>query len=152
MRIILLKIVVLVLQTSKKAKIRVDLNGQWVGAKNGKVSLFGIQTRNTWAAAQHIFNVQSCWGHDFMPDLKVDRFMPIIIEHTALIFYRRRTTLFIRTKANLWTYLSSLTISLKSPFFTFAYFIEIQMPFLESAFKVLSHIQSTLKNIFLRSP
>ena len=40
-------------------------------------------------------------AHDFMPDLKVDRFMPIIIEHTALLFYRRRTTLFIRTEANL---------------------------------------------------
>ena len=26
-------------------------------------------------------------AHDFMPDLKVDRFMPVIIDFTTLLFY-----------------------------------------------------------------
>ena len=30
-------------------------------------------------------------AHDFVPDLKVGRFMPIVFDHTALQFHRKRT-------------------------------------------------------------
>ena len=39
--------------------------------------------------------------HDFMPDLKVDRFMPVVTDHTTLLFYRQRTNSLIRTEATL---------------------------------------------------
>ena len=77
----------------------------------------------------------------------VDRFMPVAIDRTTLLFYRQRTKLIIRTEANLCTYLSTLTICLKSPLLTLAYFYEIQMPYPESASKTLLNIQSTVKYI-----
>ena len=82
--------------------------------------------------------------HDFVPDLKVDRFMPLIC--------RQRIKLLVRTEAKLLTYFSYLTISLKLPLFTLAYFSEIQLPFSKSATKTLKHMQSTSNNIFLWVP
>ena len=67
-------------------------------------------------------------------------------------FIDREQKLFIRTEANLRTDLSSLTISLKSPFRMLNFFYETPIPFPESASKTLSHIQSTAKYIFLRAP
>ena len=60
--------------------------------------------------------------HAFMPDLKVGRFMPVVGDNTTLLFCRRRMKLLVTTEANLRTNLSSLTISLKSPLITLAYF------------------------------
>ena len=36
-------------------------------------------------------------AHDFMPDLKVGRFVPIVNDQTTLQFYQLRTKLFVRT-------------------------------------------------------
>ena len=40
-------------------------------------------------------------AHDFMPDLKVDRFMPVVINHTILMFYRQIMESIDRTEADL---------------------------------------------------
>ena len=40
-------------------------------------------------------------AHDFMPDLKVDRFMPVVINHTILMFYRQIRESIDRTEADL---------------------------------------------------
>ena len=47
-------------------------------------------------------------AHNFMPDLKVDRLMPVVIDHTTL---KVLLTKYEITEANVSTYLSSLTIS-----------------------------------------
>ena len=60
----------IVLQKSKQVKTRVDLKGKRVGSKNGKVSRHGICFK----------------AFDFMPDLKVDGFMPVVIEHMTIMF------------------------------------------------------------------
>ena len=39
-------------------------------------------------------------AHDFMPDVKVGRFMPIVNDHTTLQFYRQGTKLLVRTEVN----------------------------------------------------
>ena len=49
--------------------------------------------------------------HDFVPDLKVDRYMPVTIDYATLLFYQQSTKLIAKTEANLRTNLSSLTIS-----------------------------------------
>ena len=54
----------------------------------------------------------------------------------------------VRKEANVCTYLSPLTISLKSPFSKLVYFDEIRKPFPKSVSKTLTHIQSTAKYIF----
>ena len=89
--------------------------------------------------------------HAFMLDLKVGRFMPVVVDNTTLLFCRRRMKLLVTTEANLRTNLSSLRISLKSPLFTLAYFYEIQMSFSESASKILLHIQGTAKYILYQT-
>ena len=86
---------------------------------------------------------------NFVPDVKVVRFMPIVIDWRTLLVYQQRTKSIITIKANLRTYLSFLTISLKSLMFTLAYFYEIKMSFYKSASKTQSHIQSTAQHIFL---
>ena len=68
---ILVKNMIFVLQKSKQVKTRVDLKGKRVGSKNGKVSRHGICFK----------------ALDFMPDLKVDRFMPVVIEHMTIMFF-----------------------------------------------------------------
>ena len=88
---------------------------------------------------------------NFVPDVKVVRFMPIVIDWRTLLVYQQRTKSIITIEANLRTYLSFLTISLKSLMFTLAYFYEIKMSFYKSASKTQSHIQSTAKYIFLTS-
>ena len=45
---------------------------------------------------------------DFIPDLKVARLMPVVIDHTTL---KVLSTKYEITEANVSTYLSSLTIS-----------------------------------------
>ena len=87
-------------------------------------------------------------AHDFMPDLKVGRFMPVVVDNTTLLFCRRRMKLLVTTEANLRTNLSSLTISFKSPLFTLLCFYKLQLPFPRSASKNQSHIQSTVRYIF----
>ena len=42
--------------------------------------------------------------YDFMPNLEVVRFMPVVISHTTLVFYLQRTKLFIRTETNFRTF------------------------------------------------
>ena len=82
---------------------------------------------------------------------KVGRFVPVVISDLFL-FYRQIMKSFVITEANLRTNLSSLLISLESLLLTLAYFYEIQMTFPESASITLSYIQSTAKNIFLKTP
>ena len=69
--------------------------------------------------------------HDFMPDLKVGRFMSVVIFRTKLLFLLTKYEITQEQKAKHRTYFSSLTIYLKLPLFTLAYFNEIQMPFPE---------------------
>ena len=40
-------------------------------------------------------------AHDFMPDLKVGRVMPIVIDHTTLLFHWRQTKLFFNRSKRL---------------------------------------------------
>ena len=87
-----------------------------------------------------------------MPDLKVERFMPVVIERTTHLVYQQFTKSIIRTEDNLRTYLSSLIIYFKSALFMIAYFYKLQIPFTKSASKILSHIQSTAQHIFLQAP
>ena len=42
-------------------------------------------------------------AHDFMPELKVGRFMPVVIVHTTLLLHQRGTKLFNKTEANVHT-------------------------------------------------
>ena len=90
--------------------------------------------------------------HAFMPDLKVGRLMPVVVDNTTLLLCRRRMKLLVTTEANLRTNLSSLTISFKSPLFTLLCFYKIQLPFPRSASKIQSHIQSTVNYIFEQLP
>ena len=112
----------LVLQKNKQAKTRVDLKRKSVGSKNGNLSCSVVGTLK--ANLQFNAYLFSKIGkvHDFMPDLKVDRYMPVTIDYATLPFYLQRTKLLVRTEANLQTNLSSLTISLRSPLIMLAYF------------------------------
>ena len=49
---------------------------------------------------------------DFMPDLKVARLMPVVIDHTSLRFYQQSMKLLVSTEAYIGQYLSSLTVSI----------------------------------------
>ena len=87
-------------------------------------------------------------ARDFMPDLKVGRYVPVAMNNKTHMLDQWRLKLLVRIEANLSMYLSSLTISLKLPMLTLAYFYEIQMSFTKLASKTLSNIQSTAKYIY----
>ena len=70
-----------------------------IRSKHGIASLCGIRTLNA-----RVVEV-----HDFMPDVKVGQFIPIVIDRITLLIYCQRMKSLVRTEANLCTYLSSLT-------------------------------------------
>ena len=148
---ILFENMVLILQKCKQAKTSGDLNSKksWLKKRNsGPQWDSNTQCQrcslmlNKWAKVVKV--------HDFMPNLKVGRFMPVVVDNTTLLFCRRR--ILVTTEANLRTNLSSLTISFKSPLFTLLCFYKIQLPFPRSASKIQSHIQSTVNYIFEQLP
>ena len=79
------------------------------------MSLSGIQNLNAWVAVDAYLVSKVFKVLDFMPDLKVGQFMPVVIDLTTLLFHRQRLKSLFGIEANLHTYSSSLTISLKSP-------------------------------------
>ena len=87
---ILFKSMELVLQKRKQAKTKVKLNGKRIDKRNGKMSFSGIPTLNVWIAFVTYLANTVFKAHDFMPDLKVDQFMPVVIDCTTLLFYQQK--------------------------------------------------------------
>ena len=88
--IIIVKNIELVLQKRKQAKTKVKLNGKRIDKRNGKMSFSGIPTLNVWIAFVTYLANTVFKAHDFMPDLKVDQFMPVVIDRTTLLFYQQK--------------------------------------------------------------
>ena len=55
------------------------------------MSFSRIPTLNVWITFVTYLANTVFKAHDFMPDLKVDQFMPIVIDRTTLLFYQHKT-------------------------------------------------------------
>ena len=87
---VLVKDVELVLQKCKRAKARVNIKRKESDEKIKQCTLVEFEPSMSRLQFDTYLVSKVVKVHDFMPDLKVVRLMPVVIDHTTLNFYRQR--------------------------------------------------------------